>query len=241
MKRLLKTLLPASLRRLHTERKLSRYSQTAEFHRVGRDSAQSLIDSGLKPTDRVLEIGCGLGRVALPLGEYLTSGTYDGIDILEGEIEWAKRHITSRFSTFRFHHADLYNRYYNVYAQTRAADYRFPFDSDSFDWIYLTSVFTHLLRDDTEHYISEIARMLRPGARCFATFFLLTPERKAAGWLQRFPHESAGCRLHDAERPEWEVAYEETDIRALFHQNHLAIDSISLNNTGQDVVLATKT
>ena len=38
---------------------------------------------GLKPEHRVLDIGCGVGRVALPLTRYLTSGTYDGFDIVK--------------------------------------------------------------------------------------------------------------------------------------------------------------
>ncbi|MDF2440194.1 MAG: hypothetical protein JWN98_1178 [Abditibacteriota bacterium] len=242
MKRILKSCLPAPLRRIHLERKLSRHSQSAEFKSGGRVLAELIIASGVKPDDRVLEIGCGLGRVAIPLSEYLTQGTYDGIDILEGEIKWARRHISLGHPHFRFHHADLWNRYYNVYAQTRAADYRFPFADNAFDWIYLTSVFTHLLRADTEHYISEIARLLRPGGRCFATFFLITPERKAGDWIKRFPHEADGCRLHNAERPEWEVAFEEADIRTLFAQNNLVVDSIfQPSPNSQDVLLATKT
>lgn len=243
MKRILKTLLPTSLRRLHTEHKLLRHSQTAQFQRDGRSLAQTIIASGLQPDHRVLEIGCGLGRVAIPLSEYLTKGTYDGIDILEGEIDWARRHISRHHPQFHFHHANLWNRYYNVYAQMRAADYRFPFDDNAFDWIYLTSVFTHLLRDDTEHYISEIARLLRPGGRCFATFFLITHERRVSDWIKRFPYESKGCRVRDATRPEWEVAFEESDIRAVFAQNNLLVDSISTiqpSPNSQDVLLATK-
>ena len=38
--------------------------------------------------------------------------------------------------------------------------------------MFLTSVFTHLLPHDLTHYLAEINRVLRPGGRCVATFFL---------------------------------------------------------------------
>ena len=37
----------------------------------------------------------------------------------------------------------------------------------------LTSVLTHLLEDEAEHYLAETARVLEPGGRALATFFLL--------------------------------------------------------------------
>ncbi|HEX8254186.1 MAG TPA: hypothetical protein VF846_13660 [Thermoanaerobaculia bacterium] len=37
-----------------------------DFRQVGEDLVKVLADHGLKSTDRVLDIGCGVGRVALP-------------------------------------------------------------------------------------------------------------------------------------------------------------------------------
>lgn len=41
---------------------------------------------GLRRDDRVLDLGCGLARVGIPLQRVLTSGSYDGVDVVEGII-----------------------------------------------------------------------------------------------------------------------------------------------------------
>ena len=38
------------------------------------------------------------------------------------------------------------------------------------------SVFTHMLPPDVERYMSEVARVLRPGGRLFASFFLINDD-----------------------------------------------------------------
>src|SRR5262245_51329776 len=53
-----------------------------EFLTGGRSNVSWLIDNaGLKPTDRFLDVGCGVGRVAIPLADYLQEGTYRGFEI----------------------------------------------------------------------------------------------------------------------------------------------------------------
>jgi hypothetical protein len=49
---------------------------------------------------------------------------------------------------------------------------------------------------DVAHYLDEISRVLAPGGRCYATFFLMTPESRAAVAAGRanldFRHELDG-------------------------------------------------
>jgi SAM-dependent methyltransferase len=47
---------------------------------LGRHHFEHLIDRGLKPTDRVLDLGCGAGRLGIWLIGYLEPGRYCGID-----------------------------------------------------------------------------------------------------------------------------------------------------------------
>jgi SAM-dependent methyltransferase len=127
----------------------------------------------------VLDIGCGMGRLAVALSKYLgDEGCYEGVDIVPAAIEWGRSTIASRFPRFHFTLADVFNAEYNPRGSRRAAEYTFPFPDNTFDLIVLCSVFTHLLPEDVEHYISEVTRMLAPGGRCFATVFLLNDESR---------------------------------------------------------------
>ena len=52
------------------------------------------------------------------------------------------------------------------------------------DVAFLTSVFTHMLPEDVEHYLDELARVLKPGGRTLITWFLLLGAFVAANqWL----------------------------------------------------------
>ena len=46
----------------------------------------------------VLDVGCGIGRMAIPLARYLnTDGKYEGFDIIPENIAWCQRAITPRY------------------------------------------------------------------------------------------------------------------------------------------------
>lgn len=42
-----------------------------DFVMVGENTVAWLISEGLEPADRVLEVGCGIGRMAIPLMRHL--------------------------------------------------------------------------------------------------------------------------------------------------------------------------
>src|SRR5687768_6601621 len=145
-----------------------------QYKAVGREQVEWLRDlGGLKEDDDVLEVGCGIGRIAAPLTQYLRQGTYRGFDIVPHGIEWCRQRITPRYPNFEFFVADIYNKEYNPGGKQKASEYSFPFPDASFDFVFLTSVFTHMLADDVDRYTAEIGRVLRHGGRCYCTAYLI--------------------------------------------------------------------
>lgn len=189
------------------------------FLQVGGHMADLLKTYGrLLPTDRVLEVGSGYGRIAFPLLHYLEQASvYQGFDVMLAQVEWCQTQITPRYPNFRFRHADIYNKAYNPDGKCAASDFHFPYPDAAFDFVYLASVFTHMLPEDVDHYLSEIGRVLVPNGRCLATFFLLNDESHAhmsGEW--DFPYNFGVYRSQHESTPEHAVAYDEEFVRGLF-------------------------
>jgi ubiquinone/menaquinone biosynthesis C-methylase UbiE len=227
-----------------------------DFVKIGNKVLQLLTEhGGLEPDHQILDVGCGIGRVAVPLTRYLVdTGSYAGFDIVPSGIDWCRKNIASRHSNFKFEVADIYNKYYNPSGKYQACEYRFPYPDQSFDFAFLTSVFTHMLRADVENYLAEVARVLKPGGRCFATFFLLnarSSEVMLSGQARfTFDVRLDGCYTVDPKVPETVIAYEEAHIRDLYQRYSLDIMepirhggwSRSENAiTSQDIVIAVST
>lgn len=178
---------------------------------------------GLRPTDRVLDLGCGVGRMAIPLTQYLDAerGRYDGVDVVRAGIRWCQERITPVYPRFRFHHLDMANPLYNPRGRETVSAARLPFDDGSFDFVIVTSVLTHLPAEDTVAYASEIARVLRAGGRCFVSLFLMT-EAARRGLAEgkaglAFPADGDGPAFYaEPEVPLAAVAYDEAALLAIF-------------------------
>ena len=203
----------------------------------------------LKPDEKVLEIGCGIGRIAIPLTQYLRGGSYDGFDIVSHGIEWCRQRVTPRYPNFRFFHSDIYNQCYNPQGKLAGHEYTFPFEDRSFDFVFLTSVFTHMLPEDVERYTAEIGRVLRPGGRCFCTAYLISP--KAQGLLDRgeslkkFVPCEAGYWTDSPENPEAAIAYSEEYLLGLFRKAQMETRRVIpgewwVNEFAQDIVVVHK-
>lgn len=219
---------------------------TSEFVAVGKATVGWLIEyEGLQPSHRFLDIGCGIGRMARPLMSHLDKGKYHGFDISAAKVAYCKRTILPSRSDFVFHHADVFNTYYNPTGRLKGAEYRFPFDDGSFDFILLVSVFTHMLPVDLEHYLSEIARVLSPGGKCVSSYWLTDTPKGAP-----FHRYSEVSEIYNPEEPEHGVYYLESYIRDLHDHRGLRIQTLmpgsdrkkphSNPNSRQDIIIAIK-
>lgn len=241
---------------MHRQFRYARSGGSDFFVQIGDAVVQRFVEyAGLKSDERVLDVGSGVGRIALALTKYLSSDArYEGFDVDPEGIAWSQENITPRFPNFHFQVADIYTKNYNPGGQYRASEYRFPFDDGSFSFCFLTSIFTHLLPADLEHYLDEIARVLEPGGRCYITMMLLNDvsldDIANDRGSRSFRYNKGAYRLQNNEIPERAIAYEEEYTRRAFAQSGLTIvepiyfrgwsrtKQPSQNN--QDVIVATK-
>jgi SAM-dependent methyltransferase len=229
-----------------------------DYEAIGREFFDHFVHfGGLKPHHRVLDVGCGIGRMARPLTEYLNpSGSYEGFDVVGASVDWCRRNISPRYPNFRFRRALVTNpMYYERYAVYKAAEYVFPYRSGTFDFVFLTSVFTHLRPAEVENYVREINRVLKVGGRCFATYFLQTPETKALGEAGRsslnFVHRCDGYWIDNPnEVHEAAICYDESYLLDLYRRCGLKLtgpirsgswSGVKNHTSYQDIVVAEKT
>ena len=150
--------------------------EDAELYRdSGNRNLELIIDlCRLKPHAQVLEVGCGCGRIATALASYLTErGGYDGFDVAGPLIKWCREELQPKLPHFRFHLADeVHAPGHNPSGTKSAAEFKFPYPSDRFDLVILSSVLTHILPEAIDNYLRETARVLRPGTPAFISVFL---------------------------------------------------------------------
>jgi ubiquinone/menaquinone biosynthesis C-methylase UbiE len=183
---------------------------------------------GLKPDERMLDVGSGIGRKTLPLVTYLSrSGSYEGLDIVEKGVRWCTENYTSRFPNFHFHRIDVYNKMYNPHGTQKGMEYRLPFPDEEFDFLVMNSVFTHMLAEEVENYLSEVVRVLKVGGRCFISFFLLKPESlkliaegKSTIDLR---YDFGPAKAVSREMPESAIGFDEAYVKDLFARRGLEI------------------
>ncbi|MDB5121044.1 MAG: methylase involved in ubiquinone/menaquinone biosynthesis [Sphingobacteriales bacterium] len=201
-----------------------------DFKKTGQEFLRYFINfAGLKETDNVLDVGSGIGRMAIPLASYLKTGTYDGLDIVEKGVNWCNNKIAPKYPNFKFIHANVFNKEYNPNGIIIAADFKFPYADNHFDFVFLTSVFTHMLVNDMENYLSEIVRVLKPKGKCLISYFLINENSikliKNGKSTLDFDCNCGVYRIEDKNVPESAISYDEEFILRAFENNELQIIS----------------
>jgi ubiquinone/menaquinone biosynthesis C-methylase UbiE len=187
---------------------------------------------GLHPDMTVLEVGCGIGRDAFQLLDFLgAAGRYIGVDVTRDSIVWCQNNITSKHPNFQFYHFDAENELYNPHGSKTSMDFALPVADGSVDRVVLASVFTHLFEEEVLHYLHEFARILKPDGQVYASFFLRTPEALAAAstqgttpWKATFAHPlSDGVFGNDPAYPRGAVAFTDEAMRRVISKSGLRL------------------
>jgi len=189
------------------------FTGAGHFIRMGKLFLQDFISKKLvKPDSSVLDIGSGIGRIAIPLTSFLEKGLYEGFDIMKPGIRWCQKKISTRFPHFKFTQVSLANDLYRNSGDA-AAQFVFPAANDQFDLAIATSVFTHMLPEEVTQYVEEIHRVLKKGGNAYLTFFILN-ENSIRQMNQgvnefNFQYDHGSYRLLDEKVKSANVAYDE--------------------------------
>jgi SAM-dependent methyltransferase len=114
---------------------------------------------GLRPDDRVLDFGCGTGRLAKHLVPFLDTGGYTGIDISPEALNIARERLPAavwrdRAPTF-VENGDL--TFADVHAEV--------------DLVWANSLLTHLPEGDVVELLAHLPDVLADDGQAFLTFF----------------------------------------------------------------------
>jgi SAM-dependent methyltransferase len=124
-----------------------------QFDSFGILEREILVQYGLQPDGYVVDVGCGSGRLAKPLAEYLTTGKYLGIDIVPELVDYARNLVVR--PDWRFEVAE---------------GLCIPDQDGQADMVCFFSVFTHLLHEQSYVYLREARRVLKSGGKIIFSF-----------------------------------------------------------------------
>ncbi len=145
-----------------------------QWEEIGKLQFDFLVEQGLQPHHRLLDVGCGAMRGGIHFAAYLEPQRYFGIDVNEDLLEAARRvEIPTAGLTEKVPPDHLR-------ASTR---FEVPFGV-AFDYAIAVSVFTHLPLNHVRLCLHQVAQAMGPGGRFFATYFPV-PEDSPYDVLQK--------------------------------------------------------
>ena len=129
-----------------------------------------------KTGDKILDIGCGNGRLAIPLANKRVR--YTGFEIIPECIVFCRKAFKPWNDRFNFRYVDVLNPFYNPNGTLDPTNFMFDLSNKSFDCILCSSLFTHLGTPQTcQNYLNEVQRLLKPGGMAYVTWFRSPPNK----------------------------------------------------------------
>ena len=182
--------------------------------------------AGLADGMVVVDIGCGIGRMAVAMSKRLREIRYVGFDVVNYGILWCRKRF-SALPGYRFVHADIFNTFYNPRGSEAGSSYRFPVSDSTADFVCATSVFTHMPASEVTHYLRETSRCMKRGAKAYFTAFILDQESRgqieANLTLLTFRRERQGAYVETPDEPDLAVAYDGSAFEAMAVRSGLEV------------------
>ncbi len=178
---------------------------------------------GLTHKSRVLDIGCGIGRMALPMTDLLTEGMYVGFDAVKTGVDWCQKNISTQHPHFSFEWIGLKNDLYNS-SGLDAATFNFPYDIHSFDLIIAISIFTHFQPDEVINYLLQCKKVLGTEGKVLATLFVIDEDGGTGTEKFNFTYDLGDFYLMDKKVKSANVAYRREFLEREIERSGLKID-----------------
>ena len=168
----------------------------------------------------IFDFGCGCGRVArqLLLQKEAPVGFYLGVDLFDESVEWSQQNLSPVNPAFQFRHHDVFNAQFNPSSKHEIAV--LEGGNAQFSLVTATSVFTHIIERNLDHYLSECKRLLSDDGIFHASWFLYDKEG--------FPmmQESQNCLYINVEDPTNATIYDYNYVRSMYRKHGMTIFAI---------------
>ncbi|HKY41607.1 MAG TPA: class I SAM-dependent methyltransferase [Pyrinomonadaceae bacterium] len=125
-----------------------------DFDLIGRTELALLQMEGLKPDHTLVDLGCGVGRLAVHVIPTMAGGSYIGIDISQTMLKRAKARIAEAVPAPACR-----------IEWVKQTTPHFELPENSVDMMCAFSVFTHMEHEDSYRYLKGALSVVKPGGR----------------------------------------------------------------------------